>query len=365
MTESAASPRVLPERPVILFAHPVYQLQSRFAARGSGLTAYEVRTLDVLRERIAEADVLIVSGLWRNELLAQAPRLGFVQSISAGTDQYDRAQFAAHGVRLASAQGVNERAVAQHAIALMLAVARKLPQARDHQAARFWRGMIAEVAAREDELTGKTLIIVGLGRIGLRLARLARAFEMRVIGVKRDPTTLLPGGSGGSGGGGGSGSSGGSGGDGSGAGVGAAAPDAAGAVDRVVATSQLHEVLAEADYVALTCPLTPATVNLIDRAALAAMPRHAVLINVARGRVVDQTALIEALEQGRIGAAAIDCAAEEPLPAASPLWSAPNLLITPHTAGETRRYEDSVIELLVENLARLRRSDPALVNRIV
>src|SRR5512140_1214394 len=183
------TPRRLPPREqiTVCFAHVAYRMQERFALRNTGIRSFEVRTLDELKARIAEADVLSVSGLWRNELLERAPRLAFIQSISAGTDQYSRELLAQAGVRAASAQGVNERAVAEHAIALALAIARKLPQARDNQAARRWRGMISEIAQREDELGGKTLVIVGMGRIGSRLARLARAFDMRVIGVKRDP----------------------------------------------------------------------------------------------------------------------------------------------------------------------------------
>src|SRR5262249_34069514 len=130
----------------------------------------------------------VISGLWRNELIAMAPRLKFIQSVSAGTDQYSRDGLKAAGIRLASAQGVNERAVAEHAIALILAIARHIPQARDNQAAKRWRGLIADLSKREDELGGKTLAIVGMGRIGARLATLAKAFDMRVIGVRENPS---------------------------------------------------------------------------------------------------------------------------------------------------------------------------------
>ena len=124
-------------------------------------------------------------------------------------------------------------------------------------------------------------------------------------------------------------------------------------------------MLPQADFVALTCPLTPETENLIDAKALAAMKPSAWLVNVARGKVVNEPALIEALNQKRIAGAALDCVWEEPLPAASGLWSAPNVLITPHTAGETRRYEDNVIDLLLENLERLWRGESVLRNQFV
>src|SRR4051812_33439023 len=173
----------------ICFAHVAYRMAERFALRNTGLKAFEVRSLDELERRIGDADVLLVSGLWRNEFIAKAPRLAFIQSISAGLDQYSRDALRAAGIRLASAQGANERAVAEHAIALILALARQLPQARDNQTARKWRGMIGNIDQREAELGGKTLVIVGMGRIGSRLAKLAKAFDMRVIGVKRNPST--------------------------------------------------------------------------------------------------------------------------------------------------------------------------------
>ena len=121
----------------------------------------------------------------------------------------------------------------------------------------------------------------------------------------------------------------------------------------------------EADFVALTCPLTPETERLIDAAALGRMKQSAYLVNVARGRVVDEAALIEALSARRIAGAALDVTVEEPLPPASPLWGMEHVLITPHTAGETRRYEDNVIEILRDNLDRLWRGETELRNQIV
>ena len=328
MTDNPSRPLPSREALTICFAHPAYRMAERFAARETGIRHIEVRSLEALQARLPEAQVLVVSGLWRNELAA-APRLAFIQSISAGVDQYDRQALADAGIRLASAQGANERAVAEHAIALMLALARKLPTARDNQAARRWRGLVSTIEQREDELAGKTLVIVGMGRIGSRLARLAQAFDMRVVGVKRD------------------------------------ASRGADAADRVVPTARLLEALSQADYVALTCPLTEQTRNLIDARAFAALRPGACLVNVARGAVVDEAALVQALQQGRLAAAAVDCVQEEPLAPSSPLWTVDNLLITPHSAGETRRYEDNVIDLLLENLQRLWSGNPDLKNAIV
>jgi len=313
----------------LCFAHVAYRMGERFALRNAGIDWFEVRTLDDLKARIGDVDVLLCSGLWRNELIPAAGRLAFIQSISAGTDQYSREALGAAGIRVASAQGANERAVAEHAIALILAMARQIPEARDNQTARKWRGMIGDLGKREDELGGKTLVIVGLGRIGSRLAKLAKAFEMRVIATRRDPSK------------------------------------GAGAADEVVGEEDLLGILPQADFVALTCPLTPRTENLIDAKALAAMKPSAYLINVARGKVVNEPALVDAIDRKRVAGAALDCVWEEPLPPTSALWGMPNVLITPHTAGETRRYEDNIIDLLLENLERLWRGETVLKNQFV
>jgi len=317
------------DRLTICFAHAAYQLHERFLRRQLAMNSFEVRTLDEFERRIGEADVVVVSGLWRNDLLDRAQRLRFIQSISAGTDQFDRGKLTERGIRLASAQGVNVRAVSEHAMALILALTRKLPEARDNQAGHVWRGMISDRTQREDELSGKTLLIIGLGGIGSRLAQLAKAFGLRVIGIKRNPAT---------------------GGE---------------AADSAHALTDLKTLLPEADFVVLTCPLNEETEKVIDADAFSLMKKSAYLVNAARGRCVDELALIKALQDQMIAGAAIDVTVEEPLPATSPLWGLRNVLITPHTAGETRKYEDTVLDILVDNLNRLWRGELSLWNEIV
>jgi len=317
------------DRLTICFAHVAYRLQERFATLNTGIRSVEVREAETLAARIGEADVLVISGLWHDALLDRAPRLRFIQSIGAGTDQFPRDELARRGIRLASARGVNYRAVAEHAMALILALARRLPEARDNQRGHAWRGMIGDLGRREDELGGKTLLIVGLGQIGGRIAELAKAFDMHVVGLRRDPAA------------------------------------GKGVADAVSPMRHLHAMLPQADFVVLACPLTPETRHLIDAAALGRMKPSASLINVARGRVVDEGALIDALSARRIAGAGIDVTAEEPLPPSSPLWDFAQVLITPHTAGETRRYEDNVIEILRDNIARLQRGETELRNQIV
>jgi phosphoglycerate dehydrogenase-like enzyme len=313
----------------ICFAHVAYQLHERFSALNTGISSFPVRDHETLKNRVGEADVLVISGLWHDGLLDRAGKLRFIQAIGAGTDQFPLEELKKRGIRLASARGVNYRAVAEHAMALILALSRRLPEARDNQARRVWRGMIGDLSRREDELGGKTLLVVGLGQIGGRLAQLAKAFEMRVVGLRRDPAA------------------------------------GRGAADSVHAVDELKSLLPEADFVALACPLTKETEKLVDADALARMKPSAYLVNVARGRVVDEEALVEALAAWRIAGAGIDVAVEEPLAPNSPLWRMEHVLLTPHTAGETRRYEDNVIEILRDNLGRLWRGEEPLRNQVI
>ena len=306
----------------ICFAHAAYQMQATFDALQTGIANFELRDRATLDRRIGEADVLVVSGLWHNGLIELGGKLRFVQSIGSGTDQFDKPALAARGIRLASAAGVNARAVAEHALALILALARRLPEARDNQAARVWRGMISDLTQREDELGGKTLLIVGLGRIGGRLAQLAKAFDMQVVGFRRDPSA------------------------------------GRGAADSVHALAALPEFLPRADFVALTCPLTDDNARRDRRARRwALLPPGACVVNCARGPCVVEADLVAALREGRLAGAAVDTTDPEPPAPDSPLWGLPNVLITPHTAGETRKYEANVIEILLDNLDRLWRGE--------
>lgn len=313
----------------ICFAHAAYQMKARFDARNTGINSFQVRSYDEFVQRVGEADVVSASGMWKNDIIPHAPKLKFVQSISSGMDQYSKELLGAKGIRLASAAGVNARAVAEHALALILAVARRLPEARDNQHKKVWRGMLGDLTQREDELGGKTVLIVGMGRIGSHLAKLAKAFDLKVIGIRRDPKAGTNG------------------------------------ADEIYGMGDLVKLVPQADIVALTCALTPETTGLMSADAFAAMKPSSMFINVARGKVADEAALIKTMEGNKIWAAALDVTAEEPLPAASPLWTMPNVFITPHTAGETRAYEDNVIDILIENLDRLWRGEATLRNQVL
>ncbi|MBS0243837.1 MAG: D-2-hydroxyacid dehydrogenase [Proteobacteria bacterium] len=313
----------------VLFAHVAYEFTAPFEARKTGMRFEIARNADEFAAKLPNADALCVSMMWKNDLAPAAKKLKLIQSISAGTDQYDKSVLKAHGIRLASGQGVNANAVAEHAIALMLSLSRQLHFLRDHQHAKNWRPMQGNLAIREDEIQGKTVLIVGMGGIGRRLAELCKAFGMTVIGTRRDPAK------------------------------------GGGTADEIHADKELMKLIPRADFVVLTTALTPETTGLIGKAQLAAMKPTAFLVNCARGKVCDEAALVSALEAKAIAGAGLDVTVEEPLAKTSPLWAMPQVIVTPHSAGETRRYEDRVIDLLLENVARLQRGETKLANEIV
>ena len=320
---------MLPERArtSVLFAHPAYRLAERFALTGCEVAHHQVWDREALAEHLPDAHVLVVTGFWSNALLEHARALRYIQVCGAGYDQFDLDALRARGIRLANASGVNANAVSEHALALLLALMRKLHQARDNQRTRHWRGMISALDEREDELPGKTVLVYGAGNIGARLARLLRALDVTVLGVKRDT----------------------------------ASADAA--FHEVHPPDAFLDLLPRADAVVLCCPLNEQTRGLMDARAFTAMKDGAYLVNVARGGCVDEGALIDALAGGRIGGAGIDVTEREP--ADSPLWDFDHAIITPHTGGETRAYEDRVAAILVENLERLWRGEETLLRQIV
>lgn len=242
----------------ILFAHVAYPMSTVFDEYRTGIKHAQAWSREETQELLQDADVLVVSGFWSDDLLDAAPDLRFIQSIGAGFDQFPLDELRRRGIRLASARGVNRNAVSDHAFGLILGLSRKIHDARDNQRKRFWRQMITDIPAREDELAGKTLGIVGLGHIGSRVARIGKAFDMRVTATKRDPSVYE------------------------------------GPADEVLPPDGLDRLLSEADYLVLNCPLTDETRGIIGTEQLEAMRPSAYLINVARGACVDEPALAEA-----------------------------------------------------------------------
>ena len=169
--------------------HPAYRIAPELSARLPETAVFQEHSADAMAPRMPELDVLVVSGAWRDDLLKEAGKLKWIQAIGVGYNQFPLPELQRRGIRLTNAVGVNANAVSEHAIALILALSRRLPEARDNQHRKHWRPMISDPRTREDEIADKTLGVVGLGAIGNRLATLAKAFGMRVVGTKGNPTT--------------------------------------------------------------------------------------------------------------------------------------------------------------------------------
>jgi phosphoglycerate dehydrogenase-like enzyme len=270
-----------------------------------------------------------------DRLLARAPHLTWVHSATSGVERALTPAALARDVLVTNARGVFSRPIAEHVLMMILAATRHLPQLLELQHERTWQPLEGR------ELRELTVGVVGFGSLGRSIASLASAFGARVIAMRRRPD------------------------------AGTASPADAGdgpvdggdvfpfepRVERVVGPDGLHELLAASDIVVLAAPLTPATDGLIGEAALASMKHDAWLINVARGRLVDDTALIRALRDNRIGGAALDVFRDEPLPQSSAYWTLPNVIVTPHTAWSSAHVLDRSIELFCDNLVRFSRGE--------
>jgi phosphoglycerate dehydrogenase-like enzyme len=266
-----------------------------------------------------DAEALVVWGNAPGDLRAVAgrmPRLRWVQTLAAGPDVVLGAGFP-DDVVVTSGVGLHDRPVTEHTLALVLALLRRLPQAIAAQAEHRWAGELGGLQplhpdGRVTTLLGARVLVWGFGNIGQNLAPLLQALGAQVTGVGRST------------------------------GERAGFP--------VVAQDQLEAELGRTDVLVMILPATEATTHALDAARLAALPRHAFVVNVGRGTTVDEPALAAALTEGRIGGAALDVTEVEPLPADSPLWDAPNLLLTPHAAGGRPVGSD---ELVGANLAAL------------
>ena len=266
------------------------------------------------------AQATIVMGWPRPNMLAQAPRLRWFHCMWAGTDWYT--DVLPPSVLLTSSAGTNSQSVAEHMLASLLALYRKLPTCRDQQRAHAWIDV-----GNMKSLAGATVLVAGAGHVGSAFAQLCKALGAgRTIGLKRTAAGPVPG------------------------------------FDQVCPMEQTDALLPQADVVALVLPHAPETVSFLNRERLALMKEDAVLLSAGRGTAVDQAALAEAMGAGRLWGAALDVTEPEPLPADSPLWDIPNLLITPHVAGGMRLEvtRKNCIDLALNNLMRYQRGEPLL-----
>ena len=243
-----------------------------------------------------------------------APGLRFVQATAAGAgQQVRRAELTADElarVAISSASGVHAVPLAEWSMFGLLAFAKGLPRLRRDAAQRFWAHYPTT------ELRGQTLLVVGVGAIGLEVARLASAFGMRVVGVKRNVDTKLS------------------------------------HVDSLYPPDELGELVGDAHAIVVTLPLTDETRGLIDRETISRIRDGAIFVNVGRGKIVDEEALIEALRSGKLAGAALDVTYKEPLPPESPLWDMENVIVSPHTAAQSLRENERIVELFGENVRR-------------
>jgi len=307
---------------------PVWVLPSpevrRIASVLTDAEVIEARTTEERARALPDADVLIASKISSAEVVL-LKRLRWIQSTAVGVAPLLVPEIVNSPIVVTNVRGVHSQPIAEHAIALVLALRRQLHTARDRQSVRDWAQ--AEIqAVRVPVLADSTLLVVGLGAIGSRVAALGAGLGMRVIGVRRRLAKPAPPG-----------------------------------VTSVVGPDHLREVLPQADAVVLATPRTENTRAMIGEAEFALMKRSAVLVNVARGRLIDDAALIAALERGAIAGAGLDAFIREPLPDESPLWRMPNVLITPHTAAFGADYWRPAVDFFLENYERFCRGD-SLIN---
>ena len=327
-------PRAIALSPILSARYRAGDLERiRAAAPGARIVTLSVEGL--ADEPVDDVEALLHGWLSADafdRLLARAPRLAWVHSASAGVERALTPAARERGIVITNARGVFSRPIAEYVMMMILAVRRKLPGLLELQRERTWQPL------EGGELRDVTVGIVGLGSIGRAVGALATAFGCRVIATRRRPD----------------------------------APASAGdgehdelsfgesMLERVGGPETLPALLAESDFVVLAAPLTSETENMIDAETLAAMKPGAWLINVARGRLVDERALLRALRDGPMGGAILDTFRDEPLQPTSPFYDLPNVIVTPHTSWSSSRVLDRSVELFCENLRRFATGEPLL-----
>jgi phosphoglycerate dehydrogenase-like enzyme len=262
-------------------------------------------------EMLSQAEVLFdFDRAHIRDLPNVAPRVRWVQSTSAGIGQMvKRVGLDKTGIVLTTSSGVHARPLADFCLMAMLMFAKDYVRMERDKKSKRWERYCGE------ELTGKTLAIIGLGRIGQEVARHGKRMDMRVVGMRRSDAPVE-------------------------------------GIDRLFGRDQLRDVLGETDFLVLAAPHTPETEGIIGAGEIAAMKQGAVLINIGRGQLVDEPALIRALKEGHLAGAALDVFQAEPPPADSPLWDMPNVIISPHSASTVTQENARITELFCDNLRR-------------
>ncbi len=270
-----------------------------------------------LPELVTDADVLF-AGRFNPQIFRAASKLRWVHSIGAGVDRFLFPEFVESEVQLTNSSGVHSTPMAEHALAIMLMFTRRMHKLMISKAQRRWDRMPLE------EIAGKTCGIVGLGKIGTELAKKCHALGIRVLAVKRNPSPK---------------------------------PDF---VDQLGGREFLPALLQESNFVVLTLPFTRETKGMIGEDEIRAMRKNGYLINLSRGALVNESALIKALKEERIAGAGLDVFETEPLDPGSELWALENVILTPHVAGSTPQYYDRAVGIFCENMRRFAKGKPLM-----
>jgi phosphoglycerate dehydrogenase-like enzyme len=299
-------------------AEGVERLRQRFP----DLTFVHATDDDARARGLADCEIAYTWILSATEVAA-ARHLKWVHTSAVAVETLALPELFARDIIVSNSRGVQATPIAEHVFAVLLALAKQLPFILEQQREHRWAQNEVIGARLPWLLKRRTLGLIGVGTIGSEIALLADAFGMHVMGLRRRlGHEQIPG------------------------------------VHEMLPYTELDTLLSRADVVVIAAPLTPETIRMIGAPQLARMKRGAVLINVGRAKIVDHVALTEALHSGHLGGASLDVFHQEPLPDDDPLWSAPNVLLTPHTSGFRQGHWDEVIDLFADNIDRFRRGDP-------
>jgi phosphoglycerate dehydrogenase-like enzyme len=287
-------------------------------------TFVDVWDRDALRRALPAGDAAFAAFVDR-DIVGALTRLKWLQAPAVGVGHILSEEFVASPIVLTSARGVRARAMAEHVLGVTLALARQLPLIIRRQVTHQWALDEIEATGSIRTLQNRRMGIIGLGSIGMEVARAAAGFGMRVSAIRKH--------------------------------VDQPRPDF---VDEVFPPDRLNDLLAVSDVIVLSAPLTPDTRELIGPAALSVVKHGALLVNIGRGKLIDEEAVVAALEDGRLGGAALDVFAREPLDTTSPFWDLPNVIVTPHVSGAMEDYWTPLVALFSENLRRFETGEPLL-----
>jgi D-2-hydroxyacid dehydrogenase (NADP+) len=295
---------------------------ARLRTRFPDVTFIHATDEETRARALADSDVAYTWILSAAEV-ASATTLKWVHTSAVAVETLALPELFARNVLVSNSRGVQATPIAEHVFAVLLALAKQLPLVFDNQRQRRWAQNDLIGDRLPWMLRRRTLGLIGVGTIGSQVALLADAFGMHVAALRRRPDNdQVPG------------------------------------VHEMLPPGELDTLVARSDVLVIAAPLTPETTNMIGASQFARMKRGAILINVGRARIIDHAALVDALTSGHLGGASLDVFPQEPLPADHPLWTAPNVILTPHTSGFRHGHWDDAIDLFADNLERFRRGEP-------